>query len=184
MFEVKCWNLLNSCKFLCCNLIQFYKFGDTLLNTVNLQVLTLAFFADCAKANPKKPQLCKPSFSSKSNTDPVQTPNVNAPNPFDSTLAAEIDASIVGGAVEPPFFTQDYFEPLRANSVAPVSYWNLQQIHHHGSGSRILWEIPWCAVELIDWNHAIVRTRGSSIGGSYRSMQPREKLSETKIIRV
>ena len=81
----------------------------------------MTFFDQCAKANPKKPKLCKPVFSSNSNTDPVRTPNVDAPNPFDSTLAAEINASLVGGAKEPPFFKQDYFDPLRANPGITIS---------------------------------------------------------------
>jgi hypothetical protein len=82
------------------------------------QVLNLAFFDQCSKANHNKVKPCTPKFSSNSNLDPVKTPNVDAPNPFDVTLAAEIEASMVGGAKQPPFFKQEYFEPLRSNPGA------------------------------------------------------------------
>jgi hypothetical protein len=65
--------------------------------------------------------MCKPLSSSKANVDPVKTPNVDAPNPFDSTLAASINASLVAGVKEPKAFKQEYFEPLFCNPGITIS---------------------------------------------------------------
>uniref|UniRef100_A0A6T7Z0Q0 Uncharacterized protein n=1 Tax=Cryptomonas curvata TaxID=233186 RepID=A0A6T7Z0Q0_9CRYP len=88
------------------------------------EILTLAFFGDCrseAKRALLGPSVCKPSPAWTANTDPVRTPNAQGPNPYDTTVAAQIEASLVSGHNKSRFYRQEYFEPLNSNPGIAVS---------------------------------------------------------------
>ncbi len=60
------------------------------------QILTLSFFGDC-RSNAKRallgPSVCNPSPAWTANTDPIRTPNADGPNPYDTTVAAQVPLS-------------------------------------------------------------------------------------------
>jgi hypothetical protein len=75
--------------------------------------LTLANFQSCidnwGPGTVEANTLCTADYA---NIAPIQTPNWQGENPFDSLTAAQVRAAVVGGIGQTNGWTQEQFEPL------------------------------------------------------------------------
>ena len=93
-----------------------------------MQLLTLSFFQSCidtwGAGTVEANTLCTADYA---NIAPIQTPNWQGENPFDTLTAAQVRAAVVGGVAQSNGWTQEQFEPLASSNPGyqvanPVDY--------------------------------------------------------------
>jgi hypothetical protein len=80
-------------------------------------VLTLAFFQECidnwGPGTVEANTLCTADYA---NIAPIETPNWQGPNPYDTLTAAQIRAAVVGGINQSNGWQQEQLEPLASSN--------------------------------------------------------------------